>query len=132
MGRGLLRALPALGDELTARAPHLPAVMRWVYGTKAPSASDFLWSTSALSQLHTAYTRNLLALQPAAMLGYSSGETNTLFSRWRLGDLEQMYQEIECIGTVWSASWAAASTRSRGAGAPPRSGTMGFGRRCEE
>jgi acyl transferase domain-containing protein/3-hydroxymyristoyl/3-hydroxydecanoyl-(acyl carrier protein) dehydratase len=100
MGRGLLRALPALGDELTARAPHLPAVMRWVYGTKAPSASDFLWSTSALSQLHTAYTRNLLALQPAAMLGYSSGETNTLFAGGAWGDLEQMYQEIESSGLM--------------------------------
>jgi acyl transferase domain-containing protein/3-hydroxymyristoyl/3-hydroxydecanoyl-(acyl carrier protein) dehydratase len=102
MGRGLLRALPELGDELTARAPHFPDVMRWVYGDgrAAPQASEFLWSTSALSQLHTSYTRELLALQPNAMLGYSSGETNTLFAGGAWTDIESMYREIEASGLM--------------------------------
>ena len=101
MGRDLLRTLPELGDRLTRHVP-FPRIARWIYGDtpRPPSAAEFLWATSALSQIHTDLTREVLGLEPDAVIGYSSGETNTLFAAGAWTDYAAMCEELDEAGIM--------------------------------
>jgi acyl transferase domain-containing protein/3-hydroxymyristoyl/3-hydroxydecanoyl-(acyl carrier protein) dehydratase len=102
MGLGLLRRLPELAQGLAVAAPGLTHLMDPVYRQppRALTANEFLWATSALSQFHTAFSRELLELEPQAMVGYSSGETNSLFGGGAWRDFEEMYAELEASGMM--------------------------------
>ena len=101
MGRDLLRALPELGDRLTRQVP-FPRIAQWIYSDtpRPPNAAEFLWATSALSHLHTDLTRGVLDLQPDAVIGYSSGETNTLFAGGAWTDYATMREEFDEAGIM--------------------------------
>ncbi len=92
MGAGLLATFPSLLDRLEARSRELPRAAAWVYGQteEAPDPLQLLWGTSFLCQLHTELSRGLLGLQPDAVLGYSSGETNSLVATGVWPDVDQL------------------------------------------
>ena len=96
MGRELLRALPTLGDRLGRRFSALPAALGWAYEgpERQPDDDERLWGASAVSQLHTELSRGLFGLQPTAAIGYSSGESNSLFALGAWSDMDAMRSEI--------------------------------------
>lgn len=90
-GLDLLRDLPELGDALAPRFGSLPEALSWTEGPA--DAEQRLWSASAVCQLHTVLSRELLGLRPQAAIGYSSGESNSLFSLGAWRDVDAMRQQ---------------------------------------
>ncbi len=94
MGAQLLRAMPETIDALSTNFG-LGEVAAWIFAEgHEPNASDYLWGTSLLSQAHACLTLDVLKLQPQAVIGYSSGETNSLFAFGVWRDMETMRHEI--------------------------------------
>ena len=100
MGDGLLAALPELGDRLAHRFEGFADAMGWVFDDRrrAPSNDQRLWGASCLSQMHAELTRGLLGLRPDAAIGYSSGESNSLFALGAWTDMDAMRREIDESG----------------------------------
>lgn len=90
-GLDLLRDLPELGEAVAGRFESLPAALAWVEGPA--DAEQRLWSASAVSQLHTELSRRVLGLEPQAAIGYSSGESNSLFALGAWRDVDAMRQQ---------------------------------------
>jgi acyl transferase domain-containing protein/3-hydroxymyristoyl/3-hydroxydecanoyl-(acyl carrier protein) dehydratase/1-acyl-sn-glycerol-3-phosphate acyltransferase len=100
MGQDLLGALPELGDRLAHRFDGLVDAMGWVFDEpgRAPTNDQRLWGASCLCQMHAELTRGLLGLQPDAAIGYSSGESNSLFALGAWTDMDAMRREIDASG----------------------------------
>ena len=101
MGAQLLQAIPEAVDSVAESFP-LGETASWVFGDpqRQPTANDFLWGTSLLSSAHTYVTREILALKPTAAIGYSSGESNSLFAFDVWSDRAAMRAEIEASGMM--------------------------------
>ena len=101
MGADLLRAVPELLDPIGARFP-LRDTAGWVFEPAAPdpSPTEYLWGTAMLSQAHARLTRQVWGLAPAAAIGYSSGESNSLFAFDVWTDMDAMRREIAESGLM--------------------------------
>ncbi len=103
MGADLLRAIPELVTPVSTTFP-LRDVAGWVYGLNGddyqPGPSDYLWGTSLLSQAHAQLTLSLLKLRPSAAIGYSSGESNSLYAFNVWSDMDAMRREIDQSGMM--------------------------------
>ncbi|MFT7646937.1 MAG: acyl transferase domain-containing protein/3-hydroxymyristoyl [Candidatus Poriferisodalaceae bacterium] len=102
MGRQLLSAIPELTDPISADFP-LGEVAGWsVNGDleHRPSPNDYLWGTSLLSQAHTRLSLDVLKLKPEAAIGYSSGESNSLYAFGVWSDMDAMRREIDASGMM--------------------------------
>ncbi|MFT5695664.1 MAG: acyl transferase domain-containing protein, partial [Myxococcota bacterium] len=97
MGEELLAMLPELGDRLGGRFDGLADAMGWVFDDPKKSATNDqrLWGASCLSQMHAELSRGLLGIQPDAAIGYSSGESNSLFALGAWTDMDAMRKEID-------------------------------------
>ncbi|MGE3671092.1 MAG: beta-ketoacyl synthase N-terminal-like domain-containing protein [Polyangiaceae bacterium] len=95
MGRDFLSALPSLPTRIAARFPELEACLGWAYEAEpTPTNAQRLWGASALTQLHAEFSLRDLRLAPSAALGYSSGESNSLFAFGVWTDVAAMRQEL--------------------------------------
>ncbi len=96
-GAPLLRAFPELEDVLVEH-PELAAAYDapWI-GDEAPELQR-LWSSSALCGVHDRLSREVLKLTPDAVIGYSSGESNSLFSAGVWSDPDAMIREANTGG----------------------------------
>ena len=101
MGAQLLRAIPEAVDKVAESFP-LRETSAWIFnGSKhEPTPAEFLWGTSLLSSAHTYLTRQILALKPTAAIGYSSGESNSLFAFDIWNDQAAMHREINECGMM--------------------------------
>ncbi len=100
MGAQLLRALPELTNSIGCRFP-LGDVAGWVFDAdRELTPSDYLWGTSLLSQSHAQLTRHMLKLQPSAAIGYSSGESSSLYAFGIWSDMDAMRAEIAASGMM--------------------------------
>ena len=101
MGDRLLAAVPELADRLSRRYRDLHSLGGWIYERSAqvqPSLEEQLRGCSLLCQLHAELTRGVLGIEPVAVMGISSGETNSLFAMGAWQDIEQMFAEIHASG----------------------------------
>jgi acyl transferase domain-containing protein len=102
MGRELLFALPDLGDQVVGKFPCLARTQDWLATEpRRPAASDpfqVLQGCALLSQLHATLTQEWLGIQPDAVLGVSSGETNSMFATGAWHDMDAMFAEIDASG----------------------------------
>ncbi len=95
MGTQLLRALPESITPLSSTLP-LGSVASWISDTEhVPRPADYLWGTALLSQAHAEITLGMLGLRPTAAIGYSSGESNTLYAFGVWNDMDAMRREID-------------------------------------
>jgi len=97
MGRDLLRVFPELGHETTARFSTLLEAEAWLDPEQSELQDDpfaVLLGCTLLSQIHAELTRELLGLRPAAVLGVSSGETNSMFATGAWRDLDGLFNGI--------------------------------------
>jgi len=81
MGRELLLGLPALPMLIRHCQDLEPA--DWVYGAHRGRSGDPLFESAGtmfLSQVHAAFTRDILGLQPDLAMGLSQGEMNALMA----------------------------------------------------
>lgn len=99
-GRELLLAWPEVGDALAVRHAGVGKIARSLYGadTKELPPRAQLTGCALVCQAHAEFSRSVLALNPTAAIGLSSGETNALlaFGVWR--DLDAMLEEIDKSG----------------------------------
>lgn len=99
-GRDLFLAWPELGDALAERFSGVGELARALYGAGITTLSPRtqLTGCAVVCQAQAEFSRAVLGLEPAAAIGLSSGETNSLlaFGIWR--DLEPMLDEIEASG----------------------------------
>ncbi|OZM70807.1 beta keto-acyl synthase [Amycolatopsis antarctica] len=96
MGRETLLAFPDTLAVLERRCGSLREVAGWAYtgtGADAPHVLDQIWGASLLGQVHTELTRGVLGLEPTAVLGYSSGETNSLVAMGAWGEVPRLVAE---------------------------------------
>ena len=94
MGRPLLQAFPSLGTSLFEAHPKAAIALSTPWpadGNVAPLLR--LWSASALCQVHAEFSRDWLNFKPDAVIGYSSGESNSLFSTGIWTDLSAMISD---------------------------------------
>jgi PfaB family protein len=101
MGRELLFALPDLGDQVVGKFPCLARTQDWLAIEPRPAASDpfqVLQGCALLSQLHATLTQDWLGIKPDAVLGVSSGETNSMFATGAWHDMDAMFAEIDASG----------------------------------
>ena len=119
MGRQLLQALPELGDALFSRFPKLASAYGQSWSGDEPIAPlQRLWTASALCQLHAALTRDVLGLRADAIIGYSSGETNSLFAAGVWTDLDAMLEQSSQGGLFTEQIGGEMSAVSRSWGRP--------------
>ena len=99
MGRDLMIAVPELGDALATRFSSVAEAAGWIYEEgDEPEAIEKLWGSSFLCQVHAELTRVELRLQPDAVIGFCSGETNALFAMGAWNDIDAMRREIDEAG----------------------------------
>ncbi|MEU7768119.1 beta-ketoacyl synthase N-terminal-like domain-containing protein [Nocardia sp. NPDC049190] len=98
MGRDVLLAFPDIVDRLERRCGPLRDFAGWAYtgdGTEVPHVLNQIWGASLLAQVHTELTRGVLGLEPAAVLGYSSGETNSLVAMGAWREVPQLVADAQ-------------------------------------
>jgi acyl transferase domain-containing protein/3-hydroxymyristoyl/3-hydroxydecanoyl-(acyl carrier protein) dehydratase len=100
-GRDLLTALPILPCLLRRRFPGLHEIAGRLFDSgsdsEPPPFQQLCWS-SFLSQIHVELTLRILKLEPAAVIGLSSGETNSLFAVDVWQDVESLLDDIAASG----------------------------------
>jgi acyl transferase domain-containing protein/3-hydroxymyristoyl/3-hydroxydecanoyl-(acyl carrier protein) dehydratase len=94
MGSGLLRALPSLGEAVTARYGAAAAAA----SRTAPTVLDRIWGAAWLAAVHTELSRGLLGLRPDAAIGYSSGETAALVALGAWPDVAALHRDTHDSG----------------------------------
>ena len=102
MGQSLAVALPELAEGLAAQHPAAAAAIAapWPEGGEVPPLLR-LWSASALCQVHAALSQRVLGIRPDAVIGYSSGESNSLYATGTWTDLDAMIADTE-VGRLFT------------------------------
>lgn len=99
MGRELFLSMPDVGRAVTARFPILADAADRLYGSAEPlDAMAQLQTCALICQTHAEVSHGVLGLQPAAVMGLSSGETNALFAAGVWSDMGAMFAEIDASG----------------------------------
>ncbi|MCP4679904.1 MAG: hypothetical protein GY854_31310, partial [Deltaproteobacteria bacterium] len=117
MGGELLLAMPELLEDFAKKFDmQSEAIDRLYRGDKdSHGFESMLWASSFLSQIHAIVSREYFGLNPEAAIGFSSGESNSLFAMgaWRdmsrmAGDLHEegvftrkIGGEFEAIKSAW-------------------------------
>ncbi len=120
MGKDLLTQLPQLQQAVARRSRELACALHWAIadGETTPSVAEQLWGASALSQLHSELSLNLLGLKPDAWLGYSSGETNALVAAGVWPDADGLAADMAASGLLSAQLGGAFAAVSRLWGEP--------------
>jgi acyl transferase domain-containing protein/3-hydroxymyristoyl/3-hydroxydecanoyl-(acyl carrier protein) dehydratase/1-acyl-sn-glycerol-3-phosphate acyltransferase len=101
MGRDLVLAFPHLVQNVSARCADVEKRAGWVYAAAPdtqPNDFEQLCGTSFLCQLHAEFTRRMLKVEPDAVIGLSSGETNALFALGLWQDMGGLLDDVEASG----------------------------------
>ena len=93
MGHTLLAAIPELGRQLAAGHPSGAAALGQPWAKEGAPPLQRLWAASALCQVHAGLTRDILGLKPAAVIGYSSGESNSLVATGTWSGLDALIDD---------------------------------------
>lgn len=98
MGRSVFTTFPNTMDTLEKSFPFQAEIFDYLY-RKSPifelSFLDELVAYSYISQFQYHLLNKILGVQPDAMIGYCSGETNALFASGAWDNLPEMIQDIE-------------------------------------
>lgn len=101
MGSGLSAALPSVVQALSEKVGHdlrRASQAEWAYEQgNAESATDpepQVFGASWLTQLHAEVSRNVLGISPSAAIGYSLGESNSLFAMGAWDDPGGMLDDL--------------------------------------
>src|SRR5690606_29657143 len=80
MGKELLAAVPSLGETLRQRSPLLASYFErdWPGDDADTPPLQRLWAASYFCQAHALLSTDVLGLRCDAVIGYSSGESNSL------------------------------------------------------
>jgi acyl transferase domain-containing protein/3-hydroxymyristoyl/3-hydroxydecanoyl-(acyl carrier protein) dehydratase/predicted GNAT family N-acyltransferase len=96
MGRELLQEFPGLVEGIEhCKNPDFAG--QWIYETNSPKAKlPFyqLTGSSLMCQVHSAFTGKILGLKPDAVIGLSSGETNSMFALGVWEDMDSLLKGI--------------------------------------
>ncbi len=97
MGRELFVGMPRLLDGLAPLLTRAEEFGGWAFEPGSPRHRDpfmQLAGCSFISQVHARLTREVLGLEPKAVLGLSSGETNSMYALGIWSEPERLFDEI--------------------------------------
>ncbi len=97
MGRELIMGFPEIIDIILTRFGSLEAIPGWIYDINndiTPTAEEMLWGSTFLCQVHAGISQQILGIVPDAVLGFSSGESNSLFAMGVWDDIDNMAREF--------------------------------------
>lgn len=97
MGKDLIEEFPALTTTLNPYCSNIAFAGDWIYEVNSEKAKlpyFQLAGSSFLSQIHSIFTKQILELKPEAVLGLSSGETNSMYAFGVWDDMDDLLQEI--------------------------------------
>lgn len=106
IGREIMMAFPDFSDEIKRRFGSLDPMPSYFYNTdksRQPDPEDMLWSSTFLSQVHAEISQNVLNLRADAAIGFSSGESNSLFAMGAWNDIHNMVREFSEAGVFTHA-----------------------------
>ena len=99
MGRDLFLALPEVVEQVISRLGlDTEDTARWILDSDNAEVLPpevMLWRSSFLSQVHAVVTQKYLGIKPQAAIGFSSGESNSLFAMGAWQDMGQMAADFE-------------------------------------
>ncbi|MGB9499307.1 MAG: beta-ketoacyl synthase N-terminal-like domain-containing protein [Dissulfuribacterales bacterium] len=99
MGRDLFLAMPEIVEEVISRfGLNAKDTARWILDAdkqEVQTPEVMLWRSSFLSQIHAVITQKYIGLKPQAAMGFSSGESNSLFAMGAWQDMGQMAADFE-------------------------------------
>ncbi len=97
MGRDLLLGYPELLGYTARQVKDIEKYASWVYSGSTDGDLPFyqLSGSSFLCQVHAQFTQNLLGISPDAVMGLSSGETNSMFALGVWKDMDGLLQDVE-------------------------------------
>jgi PfaB family protein len=102
MGRDLYLAMPEIVEDVISRLGlDAQASARWMRDAdneEIQTPEVMLWQSSFLSQIHAVLTQKYLGLRPQAAIGFSSGESNSLFAMGAWQDMGQMSADFKNKG----------------------------------
>lgn len=101
MGREQVLAFPSALVRVNKRHPYLASLANKTYQCSTSNTlNDFnqLCGSSFLSQFHAELSQNLLGIKPKAVLGLSSGETNSLIAMNAWESIEKLLIDIQNVG----------------------------------
>jgi acyl transferase domain-containing protein/3-hydroxymyristoyl/3-hydroxydecanoyl-(acyl carrier protein) dehydratase len=96
MGSDLWKAIPEEADKFSTQYQSFANWIDWIYQPAFVRASPFdkICASSFLTQFHTHLTTSLLEIQPQAVFGLSSGETNSLIAMGAWSNVDSLFQEL--------------------------------------
>lgn len=97
MGRELCALFPDSLQRTLQKHPVLETCLSWLDSDRAEAESPIavLQGCTLLSQVHADITQHILGIAPDAMLGISSGETNSLFAAGAWRDMQGLFADID-------------------------------------
>lgn len=98
MGKELGQSFRPTAEAITATTPSLPFDGGFGRHLAPPDPVDQVAATMLLSSFHTALTRDLLRLRPAASIGFCTGELAGLNAMGVWPDIEGLYQDAMASG----------------------------------
>ncbi|MBU2983761.1 polyketide synthase dehydratase domain-containing protein [Saccharophagus degradans] len=107
MGNALCSIFPTAVEQTLHKHPVFASCLPWLQAEakQVEGPFDVLQGCSLLSQIHACITQNILGVKPQAMLGVSSGETNSMFAAGVWRDMGALFDDIDRSGmyTQWIA-----------------------------
>jgi acyl transferase domain-containing protein/3-hydroxymyristoyl/3-hydroxydecanoyl-(acyl carrier protein) dehydratase/1-acyl-sn-glycerol-3-phosphate acyltransferase len=97
MGRTLLQEFPGLISILKPYCSNSAFAGDWVYTENSPKAKlpyYQLAGSSLMCQVHANFTKEILGIKPNAVIGLSSGETNSMYALGVWDDMDNLLSEI--------------------------------------
>ena len=99
MGRDLFLALPEAVEEVISHfGLDVKETAGWILNSdndESQSPETMLWRSSFLSQVHAVVSQKYIGLTPQAAIGFSSGESNSLFAMGAWQDMGQMAADLK-------------------------------------
>jgi acyl transferase domain-containing protein/3-hydroxymyristoyl/3-hydroxydecanoyl-(acyl carrier protein) dehydratase/1-acyl-sn-glycerol-3-phosphate acyltransferase len=95
MGKELLTGFPNLIVSIKDRLKKPAKIADWIYEGKSVRPLPFEQQCGAgfLSQIHADFSRKILEIEPSAVIGLSSGETNSMFAFGVWDDMDGLLQD---------------------------------------
>jgi len=101
MGKDLLNGMPILPSILQKRLTHIEDAIGWAYRNNDPRGNSPFYQlagSSVMCQCHSIISRDFLNITPQAVLGLSSGETNSMFAFDVWSDMDGLFKDIKASG----------------------------------
>ncbi|MEM1243395.1 MAG: beta-ketoacyl synthase N-terminal-like domain-containing protein [Pseudomonadota bacterium] len=97
MGFNLVQAFPDILTSFNLKQAVMQRILNYLYDNAdfKLQMNEDMQASSFLAQFHDRFSKEILGLQPNAVIGYCSGETNALVATGAWRDMEDLFLDVE-------------------------------------